>query len=236
MQTKDIKVNPNFSQRLYYIGEEKTCVVVCDDVLEDLSAVRDIAISASKFEHESNTSYPGQRAELARSYAESVFPLVVSLIRQNYALPHSSLAHLNAGYFSIVTLAPEDLSLQQRIPHFDSTNPYFFAAMQYINEGDFGGTSFYSHRPTGFENITVDRTDKLIQSAQSLIQKSPPKQDYFYESDDHFLRLGTVDHKANRLVIYPGTLLHSGNIRSAKDINSDPATGRLTTNLFIEFR
>ena len=160
----------------------------------------------------------------------------MSLIRENYSLPRSSRAHSNAGFFSLVTLAPEELSLQQRIPHFDSANPFYFAAMQYINEGDFGGTSFYSHRPTGFENITVERTDKLIQSAQSFIQRSPPRQDYFGDSDDHFLRLGTINHKANRLLIYPGTLLHSGNIHSAADINSDPATGRLTANMFVEFR
>lgn len=234
--SKDIRISSDVTAQLLYVGDEKTCVIVCDNVLEDVNPVRDLAISEATFDAESETSYPGRRAELSHSYATTVFPLVASLIRENYSLPDSSRAHLNAGYFSLVTLAPEKLNLQQRIPHFDSANPFYFAAMQYINEGDFGGTSFYSHRPTGFENITVERTDKLIQSAQSLIQESPPRQDYFYESDEHFLRLGTINHKANRLLIYPGTLLHSGNIRSAADINADPATGRLTTNMFIEFR
>jgi hypothetical protein len=234
--SKDIKISSDVSAQLLYLGAEKTCVIVCDNVLEDVNAVRDLAISEATFEAESTTAYPGRRAELSHSYSETVFPLVVSLIRENYSLPRSSRAHSNAGFFSLVTLAPEELSLQQRIPHFDSANPFYFAAMQYINEGDFGGTSFYSHRPTGFENITVERTDKLIQSAQSFIQRSPPRQDYFGDSDDHFLRLGTINHKANRLLIYPGTLLHSGNIRSAANINSDPATGRLTANMFVEFR
>jgi hypothetical protein len=232
----DIKIGSDVTAQLLYVGEEKTCVIVCDDVVEDVNAVRDLAISEANFAAESETAYPGRRAELARSYAETVFPLVASLIRDNYSLPDSSRAHLNAGYFSLVTLAPEELSLQQRIPHFDSANPFYFAAMHYINAGDFGGTSFYCHRPTGFENITVERTDELIKSAQSFIQRSPPRQDYFGDSDEHFLRLATVKHKANRLLIYPGTLLHSGNIRSAADINSDPATGRLTTNMFVEFR
>lgn len=234
--SKEIRIGSDVTAQLLCVGEEKTCVIVCDNVLEDVNAVRDLAIAEANFEAESTTSYPGRRAELSHPYTTTVFPLVASLIRDNYSLPDSSRAHLNAGYFSLVTLPPEKLNLQQRIPHFDSANPCYFAAMQYINGGNFGGTSFYSHRPTGFENITVERTEKLIQSAQSLIQKSPPRQDYFYESDDHFLRLATVSHKANRLLIYPGTLLHSGNIRSAADINSDPATGRLTTNMFIEFR
>jgi len=234
--SKQIRIGSDVTAQLLYLGEEKTCVIVCDNVLEDVNAVRDLAISEADFAAESETAYPGRRAELSRSYAETVFPLIASLIRENYSLPVSSRAHLNAGYFSLVTLAPEKLTLQQRIPHFDSANPFYFAAMQYINEGNFGGTSFYRHRPTGFENITVERTDKLIWSAQSFIQKSPPRQNYFGDSDEHFLRLGSVDHKANRLLIYPGTLLHSGNIRSAADIDSNPATGRLTTNMFIELR
>jgi len=234
--SNDIKIGSDVTAQLLYVGEEKTCVIVCDNVLEDVNAVRDLAISEADFAAESETAYPGRRAELSRSYAETVFPLVASLIRDNYSLPDASRAHLNASYFSLVTLAPEELSLQQRIPHFDSANPFYFAAMQYINAGNFGGTSFYSHRPTGFENITVERTDELIKSAQSFIQRSPPPQNYFGDSDEHFLRLATVEHKANRLLIYPGTLLHSGNIRSTADIDSDPATGRLTTNMFVEVR
>ena len=234
--SKDISINAEFSTQLFCVGEEKTFVIVCDNILQDISSARDIAVSESTFEVESKTAYPGRRAKLSQSYSAVVFPLVESLIREYYPLPQPSTAQLNASYFSVVTLAPKDLSLQQRVPHFDSVNPLYFAAMQYINEGDFGGTSFYSHRPTGFENINAERTSELIQSAQSFIRRSPPRQNYFGDSDDHFLRIGTVRHKANRLLIYPGTLLHSGNIRSAADINSDPATGRLTANMFVEFR
>ena len=148
--SKDIKIGSDVTAQLLYVGEEKTCVIVCDNVLEDVNAVRDLAISEATFEAESETAYPGRRAELSHSYATTVFPLVASLIRDNYSLPDSSRAHLNAGYFSLVTLAPEELSLQQRIPHFDSANPFYFAAMQYINEGDFGGTSFLLPSPYRF--------------------------------------------------------------------------------------
>ena len=236
MSATDIALSAELSTTLFYVGDEKTCVIVCDNVLEDVAAVRDTASSAAEFKDESMTAYPGKRAEISDSYAEKVFPMVVSLIRENYALPKSVRGHMDAGYFSVVTLAPEKLNIQQRLPHFDSTNPHFFATTHYINEGDFGGTSFYQHRPTGFERITADRTDRLVQSAQSVLQESPPRPEYFDESDDHFQRIGTVDYKPNRLLIYPGALFHSGIIHSPENLNPNPVEGRLTANLFIDFR
>ena len=236
MSASDIELSADLSTTLFYVGDEKTCVIVCDNVLKDLGVVRDTASSAVKFEDESSTAYPGKRAEIPDAYAEKVFPLVVSLIRDNYALPKATRGHMHAGYLSVVTTAPEKLSIPQRLPHYDSIQPYFFATTHYINEGDFGGTSFYKHRPTGFEKINADRTDRLVQSAQAFLQQSPPRPEYFDESGDHFQRIGTVDYKPNRLLIYPGALFHSGIIHSPENLNTDPLEGRLTANLFIDFR
>jgi hypothetical protein len=54
-------------------------------------------------------------------------------------------------------------------------------------------------------------------------------------SDAHFTLYHAVDYRANRLVIYPGSLLHSGLIDPAHDIDDDPETGRLTANIFVDF-
>ena len=236
MSSTGIELSADLATTLFYVGDEKTCVIVCDNVLQDPDVVRDAASSTAEFKDESKTAYPGQRADIPDLYAEKVFPFVVALIRANYALPTATRGHMDAGYFSVVTTAPEKLSIPQRLPHYDSPNPHFFATTHYINEGDFGGTSFYKHRPTGFEKITADRVHQLAQSAQSILQESPPRPEYFDESDDHFERIGTVDYKPNRLLIYPGALFHSGIIHSPQNLNPDPAKGRLTANLFIDFR
>ncbi len=63
-----------------------------------------------------------------------------------------------------------------------------------------------------------------------------PAQKYNDTSDEHFELIAEVEHRPNRLVAYPGNLLHSGLIRPDVDITPDPATGRLTANLFFHFK
>jgi len=39
----------------------------------------------------------------------------------------------------------------------------------------------------------------------------------------------------NRLVVYPGSLLHTACINPACSVNADPRRGRLTVNTFYDF-
>ncbi|MGY0650046.1 MAG: DUF6445 family protein, partial [Paraglaciecola chathamensis] len=63
-----------------------------------------------------------------------------------------------------------------------------------------------------------------------------PKMRYITESTEQFTLYDQVDYRPNRLVIYPGNLLHSGLIIPDRDISADPTEGRLTANIFIEFK
>lgn len=109
--------------------------------------------------------------------------------------------------------------------------------MHYLNPGEFGGTGLYRHKPTGYENITVDRVEGYLQSARSFVdQQGQVKPKYFTESTEHYELIEKLDYQQNRLVIYPGSLLHSGYIDDcSRDLSSDPKTGRLTANFFIYF-
>ena len=42
-----------------------------------------------------------------------------------------------------------------------------------------------------------------------------------------------VDAVADRIIIYPGSLLHSGIIPREMNFSADPREGRLTANLFV---
>ena len=44
-----------------------------------------------------------------------------------------------------------------------------------------------------------------------------------------------IDYRPNRLVVYPGCLLHSGLVNPVIDVDSNPRTGRLTANIFVDF-
>jgi hypothetical protein len=124
----------------------------------------------------------------------------------------------------------------QRVPHFDNHSPFYFATVHYLNPGRYAGTGFFRHRPTGYERIPEDRYPAYMQAAESHIKaKGLPPEKYIDASDDHFELIAEVEYKPNRLIMYPGNLLHSGLIRPDRDINHDPAKGRMTANLFLYF-
>jgi hypothetical protein len=53
-------------------------------------------------------------------------------------------------------------------------------------------------------------------------------------SDAHYEKIFQVEGRFNRLVIYQGCLLHSGYFSPNFNYSSDPQTGRLTANIFIQ--
>ena len=231
------KISPAAESQTVTVGSEQTPIHMVDSLLVDLDPIIHQACTSAVFRPEDRTKYPGVRAELPSDYARVVLSFIAPTLRDLYRVPSSLRPTLKAGYFSLVSRTAEQLSPLQCMPHFDSHEPYYIAVMHYLNPGDFGGTSFYRHRPTGYENITAARRAGFIQSAQHHLAThgGRPAQRYIDGSDDHFERLESLPYRQNRLLVYPGTLLHSGNIDPTRDISQDPRTGRLTANLFINF-
>lgn len=138
--------------------------------------------------------------------------------------------------YSLITTKPEDLAPLQRVPHTDSRHPYYFATVHYLSQGEHAGTGFFRHRPTGYERLSEERYPQFIKAASAHLETTGlPAEKYIDRSDDHFELVGEVEHRQNRLIVYPGNLLHSGLIKPDVDINEDPARGRLTANLFLYF-
>ena len=235
MTSLDLSINKDLVVEVREFGAERTRVIVCDGVLDSTHELRRFASNEADFVPEGHTAYPGIRARLPQAYVTVVSPLVHRLLTANYALEEGSRMTIPAGYFSLVTMAPESLTAEQRLPHFDSPKSSYFAVMQYINDDNFGGTSFYQHRQTGYENIGTGRQARYLKVLQSEAPSNAGK-GYIIDSDACFERIGGVSYQPNRLVIYPSTLLHSGDIVSATNISADPATGRLTANLFVDYR
>ena len=218
------------------VGNEETAVIVIDDVVVSTWELSETARKDSNFVWDRRFAYPGVRALIPDAYVDVVLPEVVDLLRETYDIPSNLEPQLVHHLYSLVTTSPEDLGPLQRVPHFDALSQYYFATVHYLAPGDFAGTGIFRHRPTGFERISEGRYAEYVQAAESHMKANGlPSAGYITSSDDHYELIEELEYRSNRLVIYPGNLLHSGLIEPDRDISWDPATGRLTANLFIDF-
>lgn len=218
------------------VGNEGTKIIVIDEYSADLEALCSQAIETTSYQEDGQTAYPGLRAVLPDNYVHMVLETLVPLLRDCYDVPAELCADARLAYFSFLTKRESELEVLQRIPHFDTNKKHYYAVLHYLNAGEYGGTGFFRHRPTGFECITEDRRDIFIQSASAFMAvRGMPEQKYINSSTDHFELLDHVDYKPNRLIVYPGRILHSGLVSAAVDVSDSPATGRLTANTFIDF-
>jgi hypothetical protein len=95
------------------------------------------------------------------------------------------------------------------------------------------GTAFYRQRSTGIERVTDDNLANFVRAAQAEAALLPTDSGYIRGSDDFFEQIGAVEAIPDRLVIYQGSLLHSGIIPADMAFSADPKLGRLTANLFV---
>ena len=236
MQEASIQINPKASITVRHVGEEKTPVIIIDDFALDTGDIIDYACRSVDYGPDSTSAYPGVRATLPRSYVRIVLNNIYRLLFQVYAVPDSlGLKTVNTVY-SLISTPVDELSLAQCVPHFDSNDPFYLAILHYLNPGSFCDTGLFRHRPTGFEKITEPRLAGFIESRTFIETHGKPPQKYINTSSDHYEFYDRIEYKANRLVAYPGCLLHSGLVDPCRDINPDPRTGRLTANIFVDFK
>lgn len=219
---------------LQHVGETKTPVVTVDDVTGDVAAVIDMATALAPFPA-ADTYYPGLRCVIREN--EPAFAYVAATLEA--AAPFIGGAFDADGFdlieasFSIVTTPPAALSPAQRAPHFDATDARHLAIMHYLNVAPGTGTAFYCQRSTGIERVGRDDLDHFVTTARA---ESARLAGYTNDSNAAFEQIGMVEGVADRLVIYPGSLLHSGLIPADMPLDPDPRRGRLTANLFVRCR
>lgn len=232
----DIQVNTPFRPDIRIVGEEQTPVVVIDDPIQSTDALIHYASRQARFDDSSQAGYPGIRAQLPAEYAEALVPGLLDVISELYKPPPSHERYLIHQFFSLVTRQPQELRPLQRVPHFDTHSPFYFATVHYLNPGEYAGTGIFRHRPTGYERIPEERYPAYAQAAEAHVTAHGlPAEKYINASDDHFELIAEIEYRPNRLIMYPGNLLHSGLIQPDRDISADPVNGRLTANLFLYY-
>lgn len=236
-QDISIDVNPEIQIDLKLVGEEKTPVLIIDNFSLDNQAIIDYACEHSEFGSDNATAYPGIRSMLTRQYVVDVLKVVYPYLYKVYSIPLHLKLKTQARYYSILSKAENELQSSQRVPHVDSPSPYYFAILHYLNEGEFCDTGFFRHKPTGFEKVYAARTNEYYAKRESFFNEhGEPEAKYINQSSEQYELYDKIEYKANRLVAYPGCLLHSALVDPKRDLNPDPRTGRLTANIFVDFQ
>ena len=228
--------NPHAKLHWLELGQQRSRVLVIDDALTDLTPIRQAA-AAAEFRQDQQSYYPGVRAELPQTYArcilEAIYPLLFELVQP----PADHRLVPQQWYLSLLTTPAEQLQPLQRLPHFDKAEPLHLAILHYLADGPHGGTGFFRHEATGFEKILPGQQQHYFSTLQQqLTIQGGAAPGFPCAETANFSLYQRLAYQANRLLIYPGHLLHSALVDPVTDLSADPQQGRLTANLFVQFQ
>jgi hypothetical protein len=216
-------------------GNSESPVVVIDDFSGELDRILEVAERLAPYPPLSNY-YPGVRRVItpadkaADAYVAKTCERAARFIGGAFNIDGFELLEAS---FSIVSTTPELLSPPQRAPHFDTTDQRYIALLHYLRVPPESGTAFYRQRSTGIERVTESNLEMFVGTAQRDAAKLPSGSGYIQGSDEFFEEIGAIQAAPDRLIIYQGSLLHSGIIPTHMSLTSDPGRGRLTANLFV---
>ena len=219
-------------------GKSQTPVVVIDDFSGSLERILDIADALAPYPRHTNY-YPGLRRiftgadTAANAYVEEACERAAPFIAEAFDIDAFDLVEAS---FSMVTLKPTELTPPQRAPHFDTTDQKDLALLHFLRAPPDSGTAFFRQRATGIERVTEFNVSAYIPVAEVQIPQLPSDSGYFHGSDDFFEQIGAVEAVPDRMIIFQGSLLHSGIIPPDMPLTADPREGRLTANIFVRAR
>jgi hypothetical protein len=173
-------------------------VLLVDNIFADPTRVRQMALNLPYAP--AGAHYPGRKARVphGNDSLTNLLRKLIALVTREYVpmlppLPDGRRQSTVRGAdtdFAITDLRPNELSREQSRPHVDDV-PVF--GLIYLNEQDRGGTLFFRPR--------------------SHTDEPTPRIGYQVEPDEFVDLYGKIEGRFNRLAIYPGFILHSGEIK-----------------------
>lgn len=221
------------------IGHGQIAITRIDNALQDPAGAAAIGRAQSYAKDPSNF-YPGLRASMPESFSTAFRAWLTPILQSLEVLKPDQVLYRDESFFSVVTTAGTDLLPIQRIPHYDSTDPKLLAAVIYLCDPKsaattFGGTSFYRHRRTGYEEITAkNHANYQLALDHDMHLHGPPKREYTDGNSLLFESLFSVPLQFNTAVIYPGRVLHAANIHRQFTPPRDPGEWRLTITAVLQ--
>lgn len=222
--------------KVHEIGQSRSRLVIIDDFMPQAAQVVEAAAALVPFPPEGETAYPGRRRQIApgdtaSGYVIAALKAVAPVIGE--AFSPAGFSVLEAS-FSLVTTPPEKLTAVQRLPHYDWANPNILAVLHHLHHLPNTGTSFYRHIASGVERVDSESAPRLRQAMRDEDARMGLGQGFTTETSDRYEKIFHAEGRFNRLLIYQGALLHSGYIPEDFAFSSDPRTGRLTANIFVQ--
>jgi hypothetical protein len=214
------------------MGREREPLVVIDDFFADPSLL--VNDASKKTFSASPNGYPGLRANAPSQYLLEKGELLSKILALVFG--YTRRADLMECNYSLVTTHPEHLHPVQRMPHYDGCDEYRIALLHYLCGPEKGGTSHYRHVSTGFETVRTHRRDTYLEALNAEEkQDGPPPASYFDGTHPRFETIARTEAKFNRVIMYRGTMIHSGDIPKDFSFAEDAIDGRLTVNsLFVQ--
>lgn len=217
--------------RWHTVGAEQNPVLIIDDFIDRPERLISIAESGTPFSNEQDNFYPGERKPAPSSYTRLLREIVD---RELSSAGLGSGTQVDLSVYSLVTTPVAQLRPIQCVPHIDTHQENCFAAVHYLCSSQFGGTSFYRHRSTGHESIDEYRLKPYFATLkQEVMAERKQARGYINGSNELFERIGQVEQRFNRLIVYRGNCLHAGDIDPDQGLSDSPREGRLTVNSFM---
>ena len=226
--------NDDAEVKLAHIGRCRIAISRIDDVLHDPEGVAALGFAQSYAPDGSNL-YPGVRAPMPESFSTAFRAWLTPILHRNGMLEGGRELSRDASFFSVVTTASTDLLPIQRIPHYDSTDPNLFAAVIYLCDTRFSGTSFYRHRKTGYEEITGENQNNYRLALDNDMRiHGVPRREYMNGDNLLFEAIFSNELTFNSAIIYPGRVLHAANIDRQFKPPKDKSEWRLTVTALLQ--
>lgn len=223
-------LNPHAAIRVETIGAEGQPVIVIDDVLADAARWRDYAEMLAFAPI--GPFYPGVRAVVPEGWADDLRDDLAPLIGETFDL--DPVPGVHEAFFSLVTTPPGALQPIQRLPHYDGLELARIAVLIYLSGAEQGGTAFFRQRATAFETVDEGRFATFKQALDTDIARDGvPPPGYIGNDSALFERIAVFDAVPNRALVYRSHALHCAAIPPGASLSADPATGRLSVNLFL---
>ncbi|MDG0970641.1 MAG: DUF6445 family protein [Porticoccaceae bacterium] len=224
----------NLTCDYFKIGADQQELLCVDAYMQGVDKLRQHAIRSNNFAV-ADSFYPGIRMNISDAYIVELVRNFQGILGDFFNLDLRTLKKA-ASKYSIVTTAPEDLKLMQRIPHFDAPSKNSLAVIHYLCDAPDSGTAFYRHDQTGYEYVDEDRFEKYERSIVQRFQNPTLRPNgYMGANTQGYSEITAFPAVYNRLLMYRGSSLHSGIIGPNYNFDPSPETGRLTITSFIEF-
>jgi len=216
---------------------QPVCYVV-DGALTNPEQWRAFAIASRQaFADAPHNAFPGPELRLPDGVSAALGQFFDEHLRRSFGARRTERMYAR---LSMVNRQPEALQPWQWQPHVDQlqTAPHqsVAASVLYLFEDEsLGGTSFYRPKRAADDTLAMIQDSSQL-AAADFSTKYGVAPGYMTESNAWFEKVATVPAKWNRLIVYSGTMFHSGEIAHPEKLSDDPTKGRLTLNGFFTCR